>query len=44
MKRLLEGAEVAPIALDTDPLRDAQGDDDDLAALLRYLLGESGSE
>ncbi len=41
MRRLLEGAEVQPIALDADPLADAEGNDEDLAALLRYLLGET---
>jgi hypothetical protein len=40
MKRLLEGAELRPIELSDDPLRDAEGTDEDLADLLRFLLGE----
>ena len=40
MKQLLEGAELRAIALSEDPLTAAQGDEEDLAALLRFLLGE----
>jgi SNF2 family DNA or RNA helicase len=40
MKQLLEGAELAPISLSNDPLDDAEGDEADLSALLRFLLGE----
>jgi hypothetical protein len=40
MRYLLEGAELAPIALGDDPLDDADGDDTDLGDLLRYLVGE----
>lgn len=43
MRRLLEGAELAPINLADDPSIDAEGNTDDLAALLRYLLGEVAS-
>jgi SNF2 family DNA or RNA helicase len=41
MRRLLEGAELAPINLADDPADDAEGDTDDLEELVRYLLGES---
>ncbi|HEY1759383.1 MAG TPA: DEAD/DEAH box helicase [Bryobacteraceae bacterium] len=40
MRQLLEGAELQPFNLALDPLESAQGDDEDLAALLRFLLGE----
>jgi hypothetical protein len=40
MRQLLEGAELAPIDLANDPSVDAEGDDADLLALLRYLVGE----
>lgn len=40
MRQLLEGAELQPFNLASDPLESAQGDDQDLAALLRFLLGE----
>jgi len=40
MRQLLEGAELRPIELSDDPLADAEGDSDDLSALLRFLLGE----
>jgi hypothetical protein len=40
MRNLLEGAELLPIALSGDPAIDADGNDQDLGALLRYLLGE----
>lgn len=42
MRQLLEGAELNPIAMTTDAT-DAEGTRDDLAALLRYLLGEDES-
>jgi hypothetical protein len=41
MHELLESAELAAIALSEDPVRDAEGDEEDLGTLLRYLLGES---
>lgn len=41
MRQLLEGAELAPINLSNDPAVDAEGDEQDLSVLLRYLLGES---
>jgi SNF2 family DNA or RNA helicase len=41
MMRLLEGAALEPIGLDEDPIVDAEGDAEDLAALLRYLIGET---
>lgn len=40
MKQLLEGAELRPFELSTDPLDTAEGNDEDLAELLRFLLGE----
>jgi SNF2 family DNA or RNA helicase len=40
MQRLLEGAELVPINLSEDPAVDAEGTEDDLEALLRYLLGQ----
>jgi hypothetical protein len=39
MRELLEGAELRPIHLSQDPTDDAEGDPEDLALLLRYLLG-----
>lgn len=44
MRELLEGAELHPIAQSTDPVDDAEGTTQDLALLLRYLLGEERSE
>lgn len=41
MQTLLEGAEMLPVGLSVDPATDAEGDDTDLAELLRYLLGEA---
>lgn len=41
MLELLEGAEVRPLRQNDDPAADAEGTDQDLAALLRYLLGET---
>lgn len=41
MRQLLEGAELAPINLSDDPAVDAEGNEEDLVALLRYLLGET---
>lgn len=40
MKQLLDGSELRPLELSPDPQMDAEGDDDDLGDLLRYLLGE----
>lgn len=40
MRQLLEGAELRPFNLASDPLVSAQGDNEDLSALLRFLLGE----
>ncbi len=40
MRRLLEGADLAPLNLAADPLDDSDGNRDDLSDLLRYLLGE----
>jgi len=40
MRHLLEGAELRPIEMSADPLDDAEGTDEDLADLLRFLLGE----
>jgi SNF2 family DNA or RNA helicase len=40
MLQLLQGAELASFNPSEDPLESAEGDDQDLAALLRYLLGE----
>lgn len=41
MQTLLEGAELLPVGLSENPATDAEGDDTDLAELLRYLLGEA---
>lgn len=41
MLELLEGAEVRPLHQNDDPSVDAEGTDQDLSALLRYLLGET---
>jgi SNF2 family DNA or RNA helicase len=41
MLDLLEGAEVRPLHQHDDPATDAEGTDQDLDALLRYLLGET---
>jgi SNF2 family DNA or RNA helicase len=41
MLDLLEGAEVRPLYQHDDPATDAEGTDQDLDALLRYLLGET---
>lgn len=40
MRQLLEGAELRPLGESADPGEDAEGDADDLAVLLKYLLGE----
>jgi hypothetical protein len=40
MRNLLEGAELRPMDLSADPAVNADGDDQDLGAVLRYLLGE----
>lgn len=42
MRQLLEGADLAPLHLSVDASVDADGDETDLAALLRFLLGEEG--
>jgi SNF2 family DNA or RNA helicase len=42
MRQLLEGAELKPMELGATPLETAEGDIEDLAILLRYLLGEEG--
>jgi SNF2 family DNA or RNA helicase len=41
MLELLEGAEIRPLQQNEDPAADADGTEQDLAALLRYLLGET---
>ena len=43
MQRLLQGAELAPLAQHVDPSIVADGDEEDLGELLRYLLGEEAS-
>lgn len=40
MRRLLEGAELAPLAQPVTPSIAADGDEEDLEKLLRFLLGE----
>jgi SNF2 family DNA or RNA helicase len=40
MRQLLEGAELRPFELSEDPMLDAQGTEEDLSELLRFLLGE----
>ncbi len=40
MSQLLEGAELHPIGVSQNPLESAEGNDEDLADLLRFLLGE----
>ncbi|MEK7426959.1 MAG: DEAD/DEAH box helicase [Actinomycetota bacterium] len=40
MLQLLEGADLQPLHLNETPTGDAEGDRQDLEALLRYLLGE----
>ena len=40
MARLLEGAELMPASLSDDPAVDAEGNVEDLALLLHFLLGE----
>ncbi|WP_228845583.1 SNF2-related protein [Mycobacteroides abscessus] len=41
MLQLLEGAEVLPLEQSSNEIDDAEGDNRDLDALLRYLIGES---
>ena len=41
MRQLLEGAELRPLETPEDPLQTAEGTDQDLDALLKYLLGEN---
>jgi hypothetical protein len=40
MRQLLEGAELRPFDLPSNPLDAAQGDEEDLGELMRYLLGQ----
>lgn len=40
MRLLLEGANLGPISLSDDPSADAEGNEQDIEGLLRYLLGE----
>jgi len=40
MRLLLEGTNLGPMSLSDDPSADAEGNEQDLEALLRYLLGE----
>ncbi len=40
MRQLLEGAELLPFQLSSDPLVEAEGSYEDLGNLLRFLLGE----
>lgn len=40
MRELLEGAELVPMRQSDEPLENAEGDAEDLHALLRYLIGE----
>jgi hypothetical protein len=40
MRQLLEGAEINPLGASQSPLESAEGNDEDLAELLRFLLGE----
>lgn len=44
MRRLLEGAELIPANLEPNPLTAAEGSDEDLAKLLRFLLGEGSGD
>jgi len=41
MRRLLEGAELRPFHMSPQPLDDAEGTDEDLGELLRYLMGQT---
>ena len=43
MRRLLEGAELSPLGQNVDSSIEAEGDEEDLGELLRYLLGEEAS-
>ena len=40
MRTLLEGAELLPVGMEEDPLSAAQGSEQDLEELLKFLLGE----
>lgn len=40
MRQLLDGADLSPFRLSDDPLTNAEGDVEDLSALLKSLLGE----
>lgn len=42
MRQVLEGAELSPVNMSDSPSGDAEGNDQDLSVLLRYLLGETG--
>jgi SNF2 family DNA or RNA helicase len=44
MRRLLEGADLAPLESPEDPLDSAEGNAEDLDNLLRYLLGEQPAD
>lgn len=44
MRELLEGAELQPLAQSEDAALDADGSEQDLGALLRYLLGEQSAD
>lgn len=44
MRELLEGAELRAMETSADPAKDADGTAEDLAAVLRYLLGEEVSD
>jgi len=40
MRALLEQAEISSLGMSQDPITDAEGSEEDLAVLLRFLLGE----
>jgi hypothetical protein len=44
MQALLEGANLSPLNECDDLIEQAQGDDEDLDHLLKYLLGENMDE
>ena len=44
MRQVLEGADLAPLQEPDDPLASAEGTDQDLNNLLRYLLGEDTAD
>lgn len=43
MRQLLEGAEIHPLGESPSPLESAEGNEEDLADLLRFLLGEQNA-